>query len=387
MRRTSWGALGVLAVVAAAIQPGGCAGPVDGDGTEVTEVEGDVLGHTRDTVVGALGEAELSLDALSAAVDAWAASPDDDAARAAAQQAFMAAFEAWAVVEVYQVGPAAPALVDVAGQDLRDAIYSWPTVNPCRVDQETVSGDYANASFFDDELVNVMGFDALEHLLFAPEANACPGQVDINANGSWDALGSAGVASARAAYAAAVVGQIQADVGALSADWTGGFGDEFVASGAPYESADAAIDAVYRAAFYVELMKDDKLALPVGLRGCATATCPELAESQAAAMSSTLLRANLRGLRALLVGDGSQGFYALLVDAGDEALANTLVTQLDAAEAALADLAPIPEALSSDAAQVIAAYDAVAALATTLEGDVATGLTLAVPVEAAGDND
>ena len=81
MRRTSWGALGVLAVVAAAIQPGGCAGPVDGDGTEVTEVEGDVLGHTRDTVVGALGEAELSLDALSAAVDAWAASPDDDAAR------------------------------------------------------------------------------------------------------------------------------------------------------------------------------------------------------------------------------------------------------------------------------------------------------------------
>jgi len=41
----------------------------------------------------------------------------------------------------------------------------------------------------------------------------------------------------------------------------------------------------------------------------------------------------------------------------------------------------------SDNAAVVAAHDAVAALATLLEADVATVLSLSVPAEAAGDND
>ena len=36
----------------------------------------------------------------------------------------------------HQLGPAASALT-TGGEGLRDEVYSWPTVNPCRVDQET----------------------------------------------------------------------------------------------------------------------------------------------------------------------------------------------------------------------------------------------------------
>ena len=33
-----------------------------------------------------------------------------------------------------QLGPAGSSLSAVAGADIRDEIYSWPTINPCRID-------------------------------------------------------------------------------------------------------------------------------------------------------------------------------------------------------------------------------------------------------------
>ena len=66
-----------------------------------------------------------------------------------------------------QLGPAGDSLKFVGGQDLRDEIYSWPLTNPCMVDQRTARGEYAEATFFDDVLVNSTGFDALETLLFS----------------------------------------------------------------------------------------------------------------------------------------------------------------------------------------------------------------------------
>ena len=43
----------------------------------------------------------------------------------------------WQELEVMQIGPARSSLSSVAGKDYRDNIYSWPTVNPCRIDQNT----------------------------------------------------------------------------------------------------------------------------------------------------------------------------------------------------------------------------------------------------------
>ena len=51
----------------------------------------------------------------------------------------------WQEAEVYQVGPSASlqALELATGaMGLRDEIYSWPTVNSCRVDQEVLESVY-----------------------------------------------------------------------------------------------------------------------------------------------------------------------------------------------------------------------------------------------------
>ena len=75
----------------------------------------------------------------------------------------------WQELELMQVGPSASSLTDAAGLDIRDEIYSWPTTNPCRVDQYTASERYRESGSFEDESikVNAYGLDALEQLYFA----------------------------------------------------------------------------------------------------------------------------------------------------------------------------------------------------------------------------
>ncbi len=389
--KASWFVIAVLGT-GVALQPGGCAGPQEDPGGTTpladSDVVADVLVHAREGVVeGELAAMEERLGALATAVDALAASPQEADSVAAAREAFGEALVQWGGLDALQVGPSAPSLDSPAGEDLRDEIYSWPTVNPCRVDQETVSGDYQRDGFFEAELVNVYGLDALEHLLYAPASNACPSQIDINEEGTWDVLGPDGVAQARADYAVAVVAQLQGDVAQLQEAWSGAFGDDFVEGQGPYGDRLEAIDDLFQAVFYVELMKDEKLAYPLGLRECGTTTCPELAESQSADLSGELLRANMATLVALLAPEDGAGFADLLADAGEEDLAEQLRTLVADAEASLVPLGTVRADVDSDPETVQAAYDAVVALADFLEADVATVLALTVPAEAAGDAD
>jgi len=390
-QKTSWIVLAALGV-AGVLQPGGCAGPLEDPGTTEPPVDVDllteVLGHAREGVIlQELAAMSEELDQLAPALEAWASAPDDDGVRTDARVAFGEALVQWGALDALQVGPGAPSLDSPAGQDLRDELYSWPTVNPCRVDQETVSGDFTSPSFFETELVNVYGLDAIEHLLYAGPDNACPSQVDINADGTWDQLGPTSVQEARADYAVVLVDHLRDRLDALTAEWEGTFGDDFVAGGGPYADGQEALDDLFRATFYIELMKDEKLAYPSGLRECGTETCPELAESQAANLSADLLRSNIRALEAILTPADSYGFDDLLEDAGEEGLAEDLRTRVADARAALDGLSSVRDQADSDNAAVVAAHDAVAALATLLEADVATVLSLSVPAEAAGDND
>ena len=96
-----------------------------------------------------------------------------------------------------QLGPAAPTGSGVGGAGKRDEIYSWPTVNPCRIDQELVEQGYLQGDFFTANLVNTYGLDALEYLLFyGGDANACAPQLPLNVDGTW-AAGASDVGAAR----------------------------------------------------------------------------------------------------------------------------------------------------------------------------------------------
>ena len=345
-------------------------------------------------ILPALDEVRADGLALEAALDIWAADPSDEALLTGAQDAWTETMLTWQRLEVMQVGPAAPSVSAVGGQDLRDELYSWPTLNPCRVDQELVAADYATDGWADANLVNVYGLDALEYLLWHPADNDCPPQVDINADGTWDALGVDGVAAGRAAYAQTLAELFVADVDALIDAWSPDGGD-FVGQlagdpGSIYTSEVSALNAVFDALFYLELKtKDRKLAVPAGLcEDCGDTVDPAAVESPWARISAEEIAANLDGFEALFTGGDGPGFDDLLASIEEQELADAIVAATDAAQAEAAAFdGPLVDRLSDDRDAVIALHAAVKVVTDLLKGDLATVLVLQIPAEAGGDND
>ncbi len=375
----------------------GCApiAPADSEvaavGALLVDVGPEVVIPAIDAFVDTAADLE---DAARAWEQATVASGAAEVERTAAAAAFDAAMSRWQVLEVMQVGPAAPALTALGGADLRDEVYSWPTVSPCRVDQETVLLTFTEAAWFDESLVNSYGLDALEHLLHTGPDNACPNQVDINADGSWDALGVEGVALARARFSVVLAGHVRATADELSEAWSptgGGFADALAmpgTAGSPYETQAEALNAVFDAMFYVELVtKDRKLALPLGLGEC-TADCGDMVEGLESEGSSKWVAANLEGLQLMFTGGSGIGFDDLLRDQGHGDLAERIETHLvEARSQAEALTRPLDAVIADDPQAAAALYDAVRAVTDDLKGDLATVLALQLPTEAAGDND
>ncbi|MEL6349942.1 MAG: imelysin family protein [Myxococcota bacterium] len=386
---TSWGVL-VLAAGLIAVQPMGC---LDVDEPQELDAEGtgDYLADLGSVVIVPTVDAFLvEVDALDSTLQDLQADPST---LSAAQAQWRTTMAAWQELEVMQIGPAASSLTDLAGEDLRDEIYSWPTINACRVDQETVAEGWENADFFETRLVNSYGLDAIEHLLFAPLENACPGQIDINSDGTWDALGDVGVADHRARYAVALIANIRTQGEAIRDVWAVD-GQDFSATiaaddGGPYGSRQEALNAIYDAMFYLEkITKDRKLAQPIGLRDCSEQQCPEDVEGLISGSGLASIEANLIGFELLFTGGDGAGMDDLLIEVGEEALSEEILTNLAAAQAQAASMeGPLDVAIVERPEEVQALHDSIKAVADILKGDMATVLLLQIPDEAAGDND
>ncbi|MCB9691968.1 MAG: imelysin family protein [Alphaproteobacteria bacterium] len=377
----SWALLGGLAL-AAAWQSGGCDAPPEAPPAPPAMQE--VLGSLPTNVVlPRLATFREQLVLLKGPIEAWrtgGSAQDRDLARVA----FVDAMRVWQELEAMQIGPIASALTSDHGQYLRDEIYSWPTVSPCRVDQETVEAGWSSPTWFDDNLVNVYGLDALEHLLFAGPDNTCPGQIPINADGTWDALGPAGVDANRAAYASAVLDHLLVDV-----DRTRDALAAHPLDAATYGSEQAALNDVFDALFYLEThVQDRKMAEPLGLRDC-TIDCLELVESRGLSGASHVwLAHDVLGVRDLFTGGEGPGFPELLAGSGRQDLADGFLAALDQAHADLVALpGPVDESSALAPAALERAYASVQAAADILRVDIATALLLEIPNEAAGDND
>ena len=327
--------------------------------------------------------------------DATSASEDGSSSLETAQDAWRTAMAAWQTAEVMQIGPAGgPSRV--GGRSLRDEIYSWPTVHPCRVDQVLVSKAYAEADFFGTSAVNVYGLDALEYLLFHDGAeNACPPQVEINHEGSWAALDAADLRSRRAAYAAVVAAGIVEAAGQLESAWAPDGGDfsgglaRAGEAGSPYASTGEALTELLLAMLYLDAhTKDAKLGVPAGVSNCEAEICSEKVELRWARASGTAVAANLSGVAQLVGGPESERLRGLLVRAGATDVADAVAADLDVASARVAALGDdLAATLEADVEAVRAAHVALGEVTTRLKVDVAIALTLPLPREGAGDSD
>jgi predicted lipoprotein len=367
---------------------------------EAAQARRDVLASIgEDVILDGYVEFEQEAGALEAASQAFAESPSAEN-REGAQQAWITAMDVWQRAEMFQIGPAGPMGAVVAGEDLRDQLYSWPLVNPCRVDQEIVEENFTDTQAFTGEPINVRGLDAMEYLLFKEGTdNECAPNSSINTDGSWDGLGEAELTSRRAAYAHTLASGVAEKAGELRQAWDPegrNFLAEFRTAGADsqtYATSQEALNAVSDALFYLDKeTKDMKLAEPAGLVDCVDNICPDDRESRWADRSLAHIRNNLVGFRQLLAGhrdnDESVGVEALLRDMGATQLADDLNTRIkDAIAAVDAVEGTMAEALTNDPQSVVSVYQAVKDLTDLFKSQLFDVLDLEVPKRGEGDND
>jgi predicted lipoprotein len=269
-------------------------------------------------------------------------------------------------------------------------------VNPCRVDQEIVEQSWGDADFFDVNLVNVVGLDALEYLLFVDASgNSCAPQVDINDDGLWAAIPGEELETRRAAFSLTLATHVVASAERLVSSWSDAFADDLASAGAEDSSfldQSAAMDDLFASLFYLELsLKDRKLGQPLGLNDCSTGTCPDAFEAPHADFALEAARANLEGGFLLYLGGPDEDDSGL-----EELLLHNDFIELDAAiqqafSEAIVAVDDVPASalvqLAQDPGPLLSLHDAVKELTDLLKGDMATALLLAIPGEAANDND
>ena len=375
----------------------GCSGGSTGDTGAEADARRQVLAAFADEVLlPRLARFRAEAVALDTAAAAWAADPANVGARTAAADAWTAAMDTWQELEVLQVGPAGASGDIEGGQGLRDEIYSWPTVNACRVDQETIEDAAATPEGLRGELVNVRGLDALERLLFATDlSNACPASSPLNLDGDWDAVaGEPGaITERRARYAASAATLVRERAEELEAAWTGGFRDELASAGAGsaiYATSLVALNSVSDALFYLEGMTVNmKLAEPAGLSGCETAdTCPELRESLFAHRSLAHIQANVRAYVDGYRGGDGPGLDQLLRDVGATDLAGRMDAAIATAEPVVAGLSgTVPALLEADPEGLDPAFNALQDIVRLQRTELVSVFNLRLPQSVAADND
>ncbi len=336
---------------------------------------------------------------LAGAAGAYAARPNATTLTAA-RAAWRAAMDSFQVLEPMHFGPAGSASMFMGGLGIRDEIYSWPTVNRCAVDQTTVDGDFEDSNFFSSHLVNVYGLDALELLLFREgDDNACSLRIDINRDGTWDALvSSGGLQQRQADYASVVADEIARQATRLRDEWEPS-GGNFAAEvrnagqgGSIYGSAKEALDEVFAAFFFVDTkLKDVKIALPAGINpNCFDSTCPEDVELPFSGDSKRALLKNLDGIEAIFSGAGTSehGYAGYLRLMGATDLANRMSGRLAASRQSTEAIpGSLQQAVVSDLGAVTDAYAEIQQFTADLKSQFVSILGLTIPQEGAGDND
>ena len=314
--------------------------------------------------------------------------------RAALRTAFVEVSLSWQVQEAMLFGPLASPTT-IGGLGLRDAIYPWPEVNRCLIEQQLVSQVYQGDSLA-SALPSTRGLPALEYLLFYEgRDNGCPGNAGINTSGAWAALTDVELAARKLAYARALIVELDTRVAAVR-QATQSFSTELLQAGAGsklFQTQHVALSTVGDALFYLEAMvKDRKLAPALGLvmTACPSGTCPELLESPYADLGARFLESNLQGFQRLFFGcQEGLGFDDLLAATGGQALTGELRTRLAATEQALKQL-PKPglrASLLEDERTVLAVYEASKSVTDLLKGELATQLMISLPKRVEGDND
>jgi len=326
-------------------------------------------------------------------------SGDVETHQQSAKQAWVETMNQWQQLEVMQVGP----LTDNDGK-LRNIVYSWPTTSQCSVDQDV--GHFENGTINDNPYditrrTNTRrGLDAAEYLLFNDDLNhSC--SKDSLAPAGWNDRTDTAKQLARCNFTVELATDINNTAKQITMAWTAeqsGFHSLLTSageSGNKFESAQAAINHITDAMFYVDsITKDAKLAAPIGLsaNSCGDAACVADVESRFSHNAVNNIRANMVALQSLFlgapIGTDALGFDDYLKAVEQEELANTMATDIKAAiDATDAFEGTMTDAVTNTPNKIQALHLAVKKVTDNLKSLFITYLSLELPLTSAGDAD
>ena len=326
-------------------------------------------------------------------------SADVATAKTNAQSSWINVMNQWQKIEVMQVGP-----LTTNDAKLRNAIYSWPVTNQCAVDQDVGHFELGtindNAYDITRRTVTRRGLDAAEYLLFNDDLNhSCSS--DSLAPSLWNQRSESERSIARCNFVSELATDINNSAKELTLAWTSDVtGYQTVLANAgnegnPFDSAQAAINHITDAMFYIDsVTKDAKLAAPIGLadNSCGNAACVDDIESLLSNNAINNVQNNLVALQSLFLGapkgTEAQGFDDYLIAVDAQELATTMATDIQAAiDATDAFSGSMTDAVNASPEKVQALHQAVKTVTDNLKSLFITYLSLELPLTSAGDAD
>lgn len=385
----NWGVT-TLGVFALCVQPQACRDEVsshplaDSDMVE-TYLQQDV----SVAISNQLSIVETEVDILVNSLTLLQSDPEQESLWKEAQLAWYSSVLAWQPLEMMQVASLGSSMSVTGGEDIRDQIYSWTVMNPCRLDQVTAAQEYQNETFVSEALVSVRGLDAIEYLLFGSLETTCPSQVPPVSDGVWASLDDKEIEKRRVEYARVLATEVQTQVRLVKEQWLRGF------PMALYDSPVDGLNAVFDAMLYLEEgVKERKLRYPMGLTEDCTSECALFVEGYLAEVSADFILANLEGMNILLEGvEGSEtgGLLGVLESINETDLVTELqgihLEAMKQAGVLVGSGLPMSVMISESSEGLVDLTETISTYTSLLKWDVAAVLELQIPQSSAGDND
>ncbi|WP_089319815.1 imelysin family protein [Pontibacter ummariensis] len=338
----------------------------DSESGPTTEYDRDamVANYVENLIIPGYTTFKSKTEAMTAAVDAFIASPST-ATLSAARSAYVEAYTAWQDVSAFEFGPASDQL-------LRTNLNIYPT-SASEIEANIAAGTYDLQAAAN---LDAKGFPALDYLLYNAGTDAeLVAQFTTNAS-----------ASQRKQYLQDVSNLITQRATATFNGWTNGYAATF--KGAKGTAVGSAVGSLVNELNQdIDLTKRAKVGFPSG-RFTSGSPLPEKAEAYYSKKSLDLLKQNIRAEKAVFMGltaNGTNGpgldDYLDHVGAkyGDGLLSEAIEAQFEAALAAAnAVQGPLAEAVVSQPQAVTKVYDELQKLIVLTKTDMPAALGVTI---------
>lgn len=234
------------------------------------------------------------------------------------------------------IGP----LSDNSGK-LASEIYSWPFINSCGLDLEVARINTASAS--KDLAISKKGLGALEYLLYADASKTVCANSFLNKDATeWIKKDDVTKSKDRCDFSMRVAEDLEIQAKTLFSFWDVSQKNftKALIDGSRYKSNKEAINAMTDAMFAIEVIKDTKLGVPLGLvSGCndVSGLCPSQTEHILSGLALESIEAQVQAFKEVFFGSSDPsvkafGFDDYLIVRGHSAVVDEFVQELSIVE-------------------------------------------------------